>query len=244
MRFLLRLLAIMAVIQLLPYAATAQQTIKGVVKNGETNDPIQSVSVQITGTDRGTSSKSNGEFELNVTQLPVRITFSSIGFEAQEITFSDGNSKTILLKPFTELGQEVVVSASRTAERMLNSAVTVERVSSAAIRNTPAVGYYDIISNIKGVNVVNSSLTFTSPTTRGFAGSGNTRFNQIVDGIDNQAPALNFAVGSVVGLSELDVESMELLPGASSALYGSGGMNGTLLINSKTLYITWTISAN
>ncbi|HRN49361.1 MAG TPA: hypothetical protein PKW69_15110, partial [Niabella sp.] len=96
---------------------------------------------------------------------------------------------TILLRPFTELGQEVVVSASRTAERMLNSAVTVERVSSAAIRNTPAVGYYDIISNIKGVNVVNSSLTFTSPTTRGFSGSGNTRFNQIVDGIDNQAPA-------------------------------------------------------
>jgi outer membrane receptor protein involved in Fe transport len=242
MRFLLRLLAIMAVIQLLPYAATAQQTIKGVVKNGETNDPIQSVSVQITGTDRGTSSKSNGEFELNVTQLPVRITFSSIGFEAQEITFSDGNSKTILLKPFTELGQEVVVSASRTAERMLNSAVTVERVSSAAIRNTPAVGYYDIISNIKGVNVVNSSLTFTSPTTRGFAGSGNTRFNQIVDGIDNQAPALNFAVGSVVGLSELDVESMELLPGASSALYGSGGMNGTLLINSKNPFTSRGLS--
>ncbi len=84
------------------------------------------------------------------------------------------------------------------------------------------------------MDVVNASLTFTSPTTRGFAGSGNTRFNQQVDGIDNQAPALNFSVGSVVGLSELDVESMELLPGASSALYGSGGMNGTLLISSKS----------
>jgi outer membrane receptor protein involved in Fe transport len=51
--------------------------------------------------------------------------------------------------------------------------------------------------------------------------------------MDNQAPGLNFAVGSIVGLSELDVESMELLQGASSALYGPGGMNGTLLINSK-----------
>ncbi|HRN49362.1 MAG TPA: carboxypeptidase-like regulatory domain-containing protein, partial [Niabella sp.] len=88
MRFLLRLLAIMAVIQLLPYMAFAQQTIKGVVKNSETNDPVPSVSIQITGTDRGTSSKSNGEFELSVTQFPVRITFSSIGFETQEIAFS------------------------------------------------------------------------------------------------------------------------------------------------------------
>ena len=78
-----------------------------------------------------------------------------------------------------------------------------------------------------------SSLTFKTPSTRGFNGSGNLRFNQLVDGMDNQAPGLNFSVGGVIGLTELDVESMELLPGASSALYGPGGMNGTLLINSK-----------
>ena len=51
--------------------------------------------------------------------------------------------------------------------------------------------------------------------------------------MDNQAPGLNFSGGNFTGLTELDVESMELLPGASSALYGSGGVNGTLLINSK-----------
>jgi outer membrane receptor protein involved in Fe transport len=51
--------------------------------------------------------------------------------------------------------------------------------------------------------------------------------------MDNQAPGLNFSVGSVIGITELDVESIELLPGASSALYGPGGMNGALVINSK-----------
>ncbi len=81
--------------------------------------------------------------------------------------------------------------------------------------------------------MVTSSLTFSTPSTRGFNGSGNLRLNQIVDGMDNQAPGLNFSVGSVVGLTELDVESVELLPGASSALYGPGGMNGALVINSK-----------
>ncbi len=104
---------------------------------------------------------------------------------------------------------------------------------SSTIRIAPSSSYYDIVSTLKGVDVVASSLTFKTPTTRGFGGSGNTRFNQIVDGMDNQAPGLNFSVGSVIGLTELDVESMELLPGASSALYGPGGMNGTLLINSK-----------
>ncbi|RZM09013.1 MAG: TonB-dependent receptor, partial [Pedobacter sp.] len=74
---------------------------------------------------------------------------------------------------------------------------------------------------------------FRTVTTRGFVSSGNTKLNQLVDGMDNQAPGLNFAVGSILGPTDLDVESVELLSGASSALYGSGGMNGTLLINSK-----------
>ncbi len=124
-------------------------------------------------------------------------------------------------------------SATRTPSRILESPVTIERISSANIRNEAAVSYYDIIGKLKGVDVVNSSLTFSSPSTRGFNGSGSTRVNQIVDGMDNQAPGLNFSVGSVVGLTELDVESVELLPGASSALYGPGGMNGAILINSK-----------
>ena len=90
-----------------------------------------------------------------------------------------------------------------------------------------------MVTSLKGVDVTTSSLTFKTPTTRGFNGSGNTRFNQLVDGMDNQAPGLNFSVASIIGLSELDVDNIELLSGASSALYGAGGMNGTLLINSK-----------
>src|SRR5205085_6004350 len=114
------------------------------------------------------------------------------------------------------------------------SPVTIERVNSAAIRNSATTSYYDVVANLKGVDMVTSSFTFKTPSTRGFNGSGNLRFNQFVDGMDNQAPGLNFSVGSIIGLTDLDVESMELLPGASSALYGSGGENGTLLINSKS----------
>jgi hypothetical protein len=104
----------------------------------------------------------------------------------------------------------------------------------AAIKNAAVPNYYDAIANFKGVDLTTSSINFRTLSTRGFNGSGNLRLNQLIDGMDNQAPALNFSVGSIIGLTELDVDNVELLQGASSALYGSGGMNGTLLLTSKS----------
>ena len=56
---------------------------------------------------------------------------------------------------------------------------------------------------------------------------------QLVDGMDNSAPGLNFVLGNLVGMSELEVQSVEILPGASSALYGAGAFNGILFMTSK-----------
>jgi outer membrane receptor protein involved in Fe transport len=209
-------------------------TLSGSVRNKTNAESVPSVSVTVRGSSTGTFTDENGNFKLTVPKVPVTLIFSSVGFETQEVTVNEASSNiNIEFLPGTSLGQEVVVAASRTPERILESPVTIERVSSATIRNAPASNYYDVVANLKGVDVVASSLTFKTPTTRGFSGSGNLRFNQIVDGMDNQAPGLNFSVGSVIGLTELDVDNMELLPGASSALFGPGGMNGTLLINSK-----------
>lgn len=217
-------------------AAFAQTTtITGSVKNSTTNDPVPAVSVTIKGTNSGTYTDEKGNFKLNTSAKPPFIlVFSSIGFENQELSVNDATTRlSINFVPSSVLGTEVVVSASRVPERILESPVSIERVSAASIRASPAATYYDMVSGLKGVDIVTSSLTFKTPTTRGFAGSGNTRFNQVVDGMDNQAPGLNFSVGTIVGLTELDVDNMELLPGASSALYGPGGMNGTLLVTSK-----------
>ena len=223
---------------ILPLAALAQDgyTTSGTVKNARTQEVVPHISINIKGTNIGTYSNENGAYRLSTTRkLPITLVFTSVGFETREITVNSKNiTVDVQLEPKTVLGEEIVVAASRTPERLLESPVSIERVSTATIRNTPAVNYYDILQNVKGVDLTTSSLTFKTPSTRGFNGSGNLRFNQLVDGMDNQAPGLNFSVGSVIGLPELDVESMELLPGASSALYGSGGMNGTLLVNSKS----------
>lgn len=219
---------------LISLSAIAQNvTVSGNIKNSSSGENVAAVSVMVKGTTIGSYSDDNGNFKLNVAKLPVTLIITSVSYETKEVTVTSTEKVFVELNPVSSLGQEVVVAATRTSTKILESPVSIERVGLPAIRNTPAASYYDILRNVKGVDVVNSSLTFTSISTRGFNGSGSSRVNQVVDGMDNQAPGLNFSVGNIVGLTELDVESMELLPGASSALYGPGGMNGTVIINSK-----------
>ena len=217
-------------------AAFAQNsTISGNIVNRVSNESVSAVTITVKGSDAGTFTDDRGNFKLSINQpLPVTLLISSVGYSIQEIVVSNaGEPLKIKLAPANTLGQEIVVSAVRSAQKILESPVSIERVSAANIRNAPAASFYDVISTLKGVDVTTSSLTFKTPTTRGFGGSGNVRFNQLVDGMDNQAPGLNFSVGAIVGLNELDIDNIELLSGASSALYGPGGMNGTMLMTSK-----------
>ncbi|WP_298411691.1 TonB-dependent receptor, partial [Hydrotalea sp.] len=222
-------------VTLLYVTAHAQEatTVSGVIKNAINNETVSSVSVTIKGSSTGAYTDEKGYFKFSTSQKPpFTLVISSVGFSNKEVTFS-GSPVEVSIQPHYTLGEEVVVAASRVPEKIIESPVTIERVSAATIRSAPSSNYYDIIGTLNGVDVVASSLTFKSVGTRGFNVNGNLRLNQIVDGMDNQAPGLNFPVGGIIGLSELDVESIELLPGASSALYGPGGMNGTVLINSK-----------
>lgn len=246
MRMSYRYLASLVVTVLFSVLANAQAvTVSGTVRNSSSKEVVPAVSVTVKGTSQGTYTNSDGGFSLKVAKLPVTLVFSSIGFEDQEVTVNSAASPvSVDFKSTTKLGQEVVVAATRTATRILESPVTVERLSNTALRAVAAPNYYEAIGNLKGVDVHTASLTFRTITTRGFVSSGNTRLNQLIDGMDNQAPGLNFAVGSVAGPVDLDVDNVEVLSGASSALYGSGGMNGTVLISTKSPFKYQGLSYN
>ncbi|HVY73602.1 MAG TPA: TonB-dependent receptor [Puia sp.] len=209
--------------------------VTGRITNAANNEPVPAASVLIKGASTGTFTDSRGVFKLNVDQsTPFTLVVSSIGYETKEIPVENSSqSLEITLLPASTMGTEVVVSATRSQIRSLESPVSIERMGMATIHEVPAPSFYDAIANLKGVDAVTSSIMFKTMGTRGFNGSGNLRMNQLVDGMDNQAPGLNFSVGNIVGLNELDVDNVELLPGASSALYGSGGMTGTILMTSK-----------
>ncbi len=247
MRKSYRFLASLLLAVLFSIAAWSQTiTISGSVRNSASKEIVPSVSVVVKGTSIGTYTNPDGEFSLKVSKLPVTLVFTSAGgYEEYEMIVNDANARVdIELKPSSTLGEEVVVATTRTPTRILEAPVTIERMSAATLRNIAAPNYYEAITNLKGVDMHTASLTFRTITTRGFVGSGNVRLNQLIDGMDNQAPGLNFSVGSVIGLTELDVDNIELLSGASSALYGSGGMNGTVLMTSKNPFKYQGLSYN
>lgn len=215
----------------------AQTTISGSVTDVDSGEPLIGVNILVKGTVLGTITDYNGAFNLNISSAPpVTLVITSVGYERQEleVTQSSVSGLKISMTESFLLGQEVVVSASRVEENILQSPVSIEKMDILAVQNTSSDTYYKAIANLKGVDVATSSINFQIINARGFGNTGNTRFVQLIDGMDTQAPALNFPIGNLNGPSELDVESVELIPGASSALYGPAAFNGVLLINSKS----------
>ncbi len=218
-------------------SVVAQTTISGKVTDKESGEPLIGVNILVKGTVLGTVTNYDGNFTLNVhSSPPITLNITSIGYERQEIEITSSSVTNLEVKMIENfmLGQEVVVSASRVEESILKSPVSIEKMDILAVQNTSSDNYYKAIANLKGVDVATSSINFQIINARGFASTGNTRFVQLIDGMDTQAPALNFPIGNLNGPSELDVESVELIPGASSALYGPNAFNGILLINSKS----------
>lgn len=221
----------------------AQNTITGSVTDGN-KQSIPGANISVVGDRSGTSTDFDGTFKLSTTvKLPFSIKVSAVGFESKTINVTSASQKVnVTLKDEETKLDEIVVSASRTPERVIESPVTIERMGIQEIKNTTAPTFYDGLENLKEVNFNTSSISFKSINTRGFATVANTRFMQLVDGMDNSSPALNFVLGNLIGISDLDVANVELLPGASSALYGANAFNGILFMNSKSPFVDEGIS--
>ncbi|MGV3588518.1 MAG: TonB-dependent receptor [Adhaeribacter sp.] len=225
------------------FAVLAQETsivqITGQVTDQESKVPLPGVSVYVKGGITGTITNSNGEFLFKTRlRFPFTLVFSSVGFETQEFQVTGVGAKVnIALNTQTYLGKEVVVTASRVEESIMKSPVAIEKLDIRAIRETAAPSFYDALENVKGVQMTTSSLTFKVPNTRGFNIPNNFRFMQLVDGIDMQAATLGVPLGNAIGPTELDIASVEITPGAASALYGMNAINGMANLITKSPFL-------
>ena len=154
-------------------------TLSGNINSGDNKEAVPAASIILKGSSSGTFSDSHGNFKLTVNHaFPLTLVVSSVGYETREfLVESESASLDISLKQASVMGTEVVVSATRSQIRSLESPVSIERMSSSAIREAPTANYYDAIGNLKGVDVVTSSILFKTMGTRGFNGSGNLRMN-------------------------------------------------------------------
>ena len=181
-------------------AMVAQTTISGTVTDAKSGETLPGASIKISRKAVGTNTDFDGNFVLKVTDKPpFTLEISMLGFQTEKVEITKNNQKVEVNLTENETSlDEIVVSASRTPERIMESPVTVERMDSRAIKNTSAPTFYDGLENLKGVDINTNSLTFKSVNTRGFATFANTRFMQLVDGMDNSSPALNFALGNLL----------------------------------------------
>lgn len=222
----------------------SQIQITGQVKDAEKGVPIPDVSVLVKGTISGTATNGAGNFELKTrAKLPFTLVFTSVGFQAQEVLVEQlGPNIQVALVTQTVLGSEVVVTASRVPEKILQSPVAIEKLDIRAIKESPAPSFYDALAGVKGVQMITSSLTFKIPNTRGFNIPNNFRFMQLVDGVDMQAATLGVPLGNAIGPTELDIASVEITPGAASALYGMNAINGMANLLTKSPFTSQGLS--
>ena len=235
---------------LLPHLLAAQETITvtGSVMDVAGEDPLVGASVVVRGKAVGTVTNQAGDFRLftGAENLPVILVVSSAGYGTKEVIVSGSTSILIIRLEYQALmmGDELVISASRVEESILESPVSIEKMDILDIQSVAAPSFYNQIASLKGIDLSVSSLSYASVNPRGFGTNGNGRVVQLIDGIDNQLPSLSFSPGNLAGISELDLESVEILPGTASALYGPNAINGIILMNSKNPFEYQGLSAN
>ena len=205
--------------------------ISGLVQDSETKQPLAGASVVAKGNIAGTITNAAGSFEITTSSTTLII--SLVGYDRQEVKINSNSFINISLKSSAEELDQVVISASRVEENILRSPVSIEKMDMRGVQQTPSANFYDGLVNMKSLDMVTSSLTYKQINTRGFNTTGNGRFLQLVDGVDNQPAGLGFAMGNLFGPHDIDVESVELIPGAASALYGPVAFNGMLYTRTK-----------
>jgi outer membrane receptor protein involved in Fe transport len=221
----------------------AQTQVSGTVTDAE-GQPLPGANIVLDGS-TGAVTDFDGNFSLSTDQQPpFSLIVSSVGFESAsvEVTSASGSLTVQLSEGNTQL-DEIVVSASRFAQRIFESPVTVEKFNVQQIAATPSADFFSGLEEIRGIQVNKGGLVFNQVNTRGFGTLYNEGFVTLVDGMDNQAPIFGFAIGNLIGLNELDVQSVEVLPGAASALYGADAYKGIMFMNSKSAFDDTGVSA-
>ncbi|TXF84030.1 TonB-dependent receptor [Neolewinella aurantiaca] len=222
-----------------------QVVLKGTISDDDNGETLIGASVLAKGTTTGTVTDFDGNWELTVSGLPTILQFSYLGFATKEIevTSPDQDLNIRLGADDGTTFEEVVVTGRRISEKQQQAALTMETLDAIAIKETPAANFYDGLGSLKDVDLTAASLGFKIVNTRGFNSTNPVRSLQTIDGVDNQSPGLNFSLGNFLGASELDVNRVNLVVGASSAFYGPNAFNGVIAMETKDPFLQQGFSA-
>ena len=214
------------------------QVLTGTIKDKSSGELMFGAVVNIKGTSLGTSTDIDGKFALKANSFPCTLNVMYIGYVKAEIIIASADKPLLIeLTRDSKTLKTVEISDRRLTEKQKESPVTVEALDYLAIKQTTAANFYEGLGNLKGVDMTSASLGFKVINTRGFNSTSPVRSLQIIDGVDNQAPGLNFSLGNFLGSSELDIQKVELTVGASSAFYGPNAFNGVISMTTRSPFV-------
>ena len=218
---------------------SGQGVISGVVTDSENGETLIGASVVVSGTTTGATTDINGRFSISVKQnSPIELSISYIGYIPTKVVVSGFSTPLqIALEPDRVLMNQIEIVGERISEKQKQAPLTTETMDIIAIKEVPSGNFYQSLGTMKGVDITSASMGFKVINTRGFNSTSPVRSLQIIDGIDNQSPGLNFALGNFLGAPDLDVLKVEVISGASSAYYGPGAFNGVIDMKSKSPFL-------
>ncbi|MCC7231847.1 MAG: TonB-dependent receptor [Bacteroidia bacterium] len=221
------------------FARGIAQNISGIILDKSTGEPVIGAVVTQKSTGNGVVTDLDGKFEITpVGSPPCILTISLVGYAPWELKVTDfSKSVTIRLTPKEVELKGVQVTGSRISQKQKEAPLTVESMDIIAIKDCPQTSFYEALGNLKGVDLTSASLGFTIVNTRGFNSTSPVRSLQLIDGVDNQSPGLNFSLGNFLGAPELDVLRVDLIAGASTAYYGPNAFNGVISMTTRSPFV-------
>ena len=220
--------------------ATAQNSLSGVVSDANKN-PLFGVEIYTTEFHKGTITDENGKYSLkNLPNGKVKISFSFIGFETQTkiIEFnSENKTLDISLKESIFTIDEVIISTPFNKLQSEN-VMKVELLTASAIKRTGATTLMSSLEKIAGVSQISTGTSIGKPVIRGLSGNRVLVYAQGVR-LENQ----QFGGEHGLGLNNGGIESVEVIKGPASLLYGSDALGGVLYLNPEKFAATNTTNA-
>jgi outer membrane receptor protein involved in Fe transport len=216
----------------------AAQTAKlrGTVTDAATGEGIVGAVVKVKDAVGGAVTDVDGRFELMVDRPPpFTLTVIYFGYASQTLTVT-GLDKEVHVKLVADpvMLKDAQIVRQRISDKQKQAPLTVETMDLIGIKEVPGGDFYEGLGNLKGVDMTAASFGFKVINTRGFNSTSPVRSLQLIDGVDNQSPGLNFSLGNFLGASDLDVMKVEVIAGASTAYYGPGAFNGVINMTTKS----------
>lgn len=211
------------------FTAQSQSSIRGLVTDASDNSPLEQVSVYIPQLEKGVVTDASGNFEIqNLPAGTYKLVASFIGYRTYSINVSPGEQTSALqiqLEPSAIEMEEVIVSTPFHKLQREN-VMKVEQIRMTELRNKGSVTLSDGITNIPGVESVSTGIGIGKPVIRGLSANRVLVYAQGVR-LENQ----QFGDEHGLGVNDAGIESVEVIKGPASLLYGSDALGGVLYLN-------------